>query len=187
MKNIQPNRDVQSRFHHPCLATGKTPCVNQCVPDTHPASRFTSIICDGGWPGWPITDHLTPCCSASTYPNIASPPRHLAARLKVVGMAFRKGPCVNQDCSVHQTSSCDRHPARCRLDDLRVLEYQRHSESGDDKGACQEMTEVGICAVMIVDGCAIEGVDRAQRQWYRLAGGRESGKGNGCHVSFQLP
>ena len=68
-----------------------------------------------------------------------------------------------------------------------MLEYQRHSESGNDKCACQEMTKVRICAVMVVNGCGMEDVDKARRQWYRLAGGRKSGKENGCQVSFQLP
>lgn len=65
-------------------------------------------------------------------------------------MSIRERSSVDKDCPVHQASSCNRHPARCGLDDLRVLEYQRHGESGDNESACEEVAKVRICAVEIV-------------------------------------
>jgi hypothetical protein len=65
-------------------------------------------------------------------PPINSP---ITPRLKVIRMSIRERSSVNKDRPIHQAASGNRHPACSGLDDLRMLEYQRHGESGDDEGA----------------------------------------------------
>lgn len=47
-------------------------------------------------------------------------------------MTWRERSGIDEDRPVHQTATRDGHPARGGFDDLRMLEYQGHGETGDD-------------------------------------------------------
>lgn len=72
-----------------------------------------------------VLSHVRYRLTARTVAEQASAERRSVQErpLKVIGMAFRERSSINQNRAVYQTTAGNGHPARSRLNDLRMLEY----------------------------------------------------------------
>jgi hypothetical protein len=73
---------------------------------------------------------------------------HLVHRLHIPGselvITAAKSTGVDHDGAIHQRTASHGHPARRRLDDLRVGEKQRQGETGSNQHAGEETTEICV-------------------------------------------